>query len=282
MITDDKIERIYTGKIDDHIQVLDRYKEDYNKIKEKELLFQRIIYLNGMTFVVGVQGTGKTYLVKSILQNTKVKKEINNVFWIDVPNDISFIIKWLEYKKVCFEGLQMLMQNKLKGEYYTKWDELTERTHMTINKERFDFNEFDPLKYDMIVIDDVAKFPDLRPLLPYCTILRHIHVGIIFISQTEGLLPKAFRDLVSIFITFNIPETKMLTNNQLRKNVQQLILNKRNKYEAIMINLVENTISILTAHDINNNQAQKTNDDNSLKKDNEITAFDKKLKSFDE
>lgn len=279
-----KIERIVTGTIDDGVDVLDKFQEEYAKIKERELLFHRIIYLNGMTFVCGVQGTGKTYLVKSILQNPSVKKDLNNTFWIDVPNDIVFICKWLEYKKVCFEGLQLLMQNKLKGEYYSKWDELTERTHMTVNKERFDFLPFDPIKYDMIIIDDVARFPDLRIILHYCTILRHIHVGIIFISQTEGLLPKAFRDLVSIFITFNVPETKMLSNPHIRREVHNLVINKRDKYEAIMVNLVENKISVISAHEINEKTPEEKIEEKEKpkkKEDSEVTSFKSELNALD-
>ena len=244
------IERIVTGKVDDDLEIMSKFKDDYEPIKERELLFKRIIYLNGATFVVGVQGTGKTYLVKSILNNKEVNDEINNIFWIDTPNDVVFLQKWFEYKKVCFEGMYLLFQNKLKGEYFNRWEEITSRQHMEVNKERFDFLPFDPLKFDIIVVDDVAKFPDLRLILPYCTILRHIHCGIIFISQTEGILPKAFRDLTSIFITFNIPETKMLTNAKMRKEVSQIILSKRNKREAVLVDLVDNQIKIITAEDI--------------------------------
>ena len=276
-----KVDRIYAGQVDDRLKVMDKFKVDYQKIYDRQNLFKKIIYLNGITFVVGVQGTGKTYLVKSILNNPEVHKELNNVFWIDTPNDLVFISKWLFAKKVCFEGLNLLFQNKLKGEYFERWDSLTEQTHMYVNEERFDFLPFDPLKFDIVVLDDVAKFPDMRLLIQYATTLRHIHCGMIFISQTEGILAKAFRDLASVYITFNTPDTKVITNARNRRQINNLIEQKNSKREAVLVDLVDNKISIISAEEPNakkDEEKMSISENKSEEKDSEISTFDSQLK----
>lgn len=277
MLNDPK--KVCTGEFNDKIKVKEEHNDFYEEYYQSTIIKKEIIYLNGVNFFNGVQGSGKTYLVKSIISNKNVDEFLNNVFWLETTNDMDFIIKFLDMKKILFDGLKLFFQNKLNGNYLRSWKTMCEKDHLIVNKERFDFKVFDPCLYDIIVLDDIATNQCVDCLLSYATVLRHLHCGLVFLGQTETILNKKYRDLLSLYVTFNTPDKKIL-NNKMRREVEFMISRRNNPREAVAVDLITEEIYYICAE--NDRKETKEDKKEEVKKDknSDLTKFKEALDSF--
>lgn len=278
MLNDPK--KVCTGEFNDKIRVKEEHNDFYEEYYQSTIIKKEIIYLNGVNFFNGVQGSGKTYLVKSIISNKKVDNFVNNVFWLETVNDMDFIVKYFDFKKILYDGLKLFFQNKLNGNYLRSWKVMCERNHFIVNKERFDFKPFDPCLYDIVVLDDIASNSCIDCLISYATILRHLHCGLVFLGQTETILNKKYRDLLSLYVTFNTPDKKILKND-IRKEVIILLSKRNSPREAVAVDMLTDEVYYMCAE---NDERKKSNDNEKEEKrenkNSELTKFKEALDSF--
>lgn len=265
------IETISVPEPVDKVTVPEKYKEDYKNFRNREQLFKDIIYLNSLNIILGPQGSGKTYLIKSII--SKIKNEVNNVLWIKNDSDLKFAYYFMKLKQGVMLSIELLFLGQLGNKLdFKKAEKMASIDNFRFGKNIYKFDKIDHEKYDLIIIDDAATIDNYAYIREYSTLLRHLGIGIVFIGQTETIIPKFFRDLCSLYIFFSNPDNKIL-NAKIRRRIDYLIDHKNDFNTAVVYDVIKNTTTYIKA-DGEATISEKNEVHNISNKDDKKSQFD--------
>lgn len=249
----------------DNLGLNDNYFETFLPLNIGNTLFP----LNTPCYLTGQKGSGKTYLLASVVQYAYKQKLISRIFYIyaesidttlsraipknkmyAIPKQIAytFLTKFLR-KKTKFTSCYNFIESfkSLNGKYRLDekidnvpvyWDSLLDSisknkrlqllgqmvkyaervkakyskgTQLTFSgKYHFNLGRFTVKDYDMIILDDIAQFPDLfgerrnkSELYPYFTTTRQGLYSFYLTGQEVKQLPKMFREMLGAIVLLN-------------------------------------------------------------------------------